>query len=121
MKVRLAFEKIVELENIVPSEEDIDEQYKKMAESYGMEADKLEEIVPADDLVKDIAVNKAIDLIKETAVISEKTGCKKSTAKKSTAKKADADKAADDGEKSSGKRNPLQRNPRQKGREGRRR
>ncbi|MGI5896151.1 MAG: trigger factor [Oscillospiraceae bacterium] len=105
VKVRLALEKIVELENIVPSEEDIDEQYKKMAESYGMEADKLKEIVPADDLVKDIAVNKAIDLIKETAVISEKKpAAKKSTAKKSTAKKADADKAADDGEKAPAKK-----------------
>ena len=88
----LALEKIVELENIVPTEEDIDAQYNKMAEQYGMEADKLKEIVPSDELVKDIAVNKAIDLIKETAEITDK----KPAAKKSTAKKADA---ADDAEK----------------------
>lgn len=97
VKIRLALEKIVELENIVPTEEDIDAQYNKMAEQYGMEADKLKEIVPSDELVKDIAVNKAIDLIKETAEITDKKpAAKKTAAKKSTAKKADA---ADDAEK----------------------
>lgn len=101
VKVRLALEKIVELENIAPSEADIDEQYKKMAEGYQMEADKLKEIVPADDLVKDIAVNKAIDFIKENAVITEgKAAAKKPAAKKPAAKKADAD----EGEKAPAKK-----------------
>ena len=85
VKIRLALEKIVELENIVPTEEDLNEQYAKMAEQYGMEADKLKEIVPADEISKDIAMNKAIDMIRDSAVIS----AKKPAAKKTTKKAAD--------------------------------
>ena len=36
VKIRLALEKIVELENIVPSDEDLEEEYKKIAEGYKM-------------------------------------------------------------------------------------
>ncbi len=97
VKIRLALEKIVELEKIVPSEEDLNEQYRKMAEQYKMEADKLKEIVPADDVSKDLAMNKAIDLIRDSAVITEKkASAKKTASKKTTAKKAAAEKTAED-------------------------
>ena len=100
VKFRLALEKVVELEGIKATEEEIEEQYKKMAEGYGMEVDKVKAAVPASELEKDIAVGKAIDFIKENAVITEvvektekaekeeKPAEKKTTAKKSTAKKA---------------------------------
>ena len=55
-----------------------------MAEQYNMEADKIKEIVPSDDIVKDLAMNKAIDLIRDSAVITEK----KATAKKASSKTA---------------------------------
>lgn len=99
VKIRLALEKIVELEKIEPSEEDLNEQYQKMAEQYNMEADKLKEIVPADDISKDLAMNKAIDLIRDSAVISEKkASAKKAAPKKTAAKKAAAEETAE-GEK----------------------
>lgn len=99
VKFRLALEKIVELENIVAEQKDIDEQFEKMAKDYGMEVDKVKAAVPAEEIAKDLAVGKAIDFIKENAVITEvdektekaeaeeKPAAKKTTAKKTAAKK----------------------------------
>ena len=69
VKVRLALEKIAELENITPSAEDIDAEYQKMADQYKMEADKIKAFIPEKDLVKDIAVEKAIGLVRDSAKI----------------------------------------------------
>ena len=71
VKFRLALEKIVELEKIVAEEKDIEEQFEKMAKDYGMEIDKIKAAVPAEEIAKDLAVGKAIDFIKENAVITE--------------------------------------------------
>ena len=98
VKIRLALEKIVELEKIEPNDEKIEEEYKKLAENYGMELEKVKSLLPQADLAKDLAVNMAIDLIKESAEISEKAA-KKPAAKKPAAKKPAAKKeAANDAE-----------------------
>ena len=73
VKIRLALEKIVELENIVPSVEDLEEEYKKIAEGYKMSAEEIKKVIPHEDFVKDMSVNKAIELIKNTAKITETT------------------------------------------------
>lgn len=91
VKMRLALEKIVELENIVPTEEDINAQIDKMAAQYGITSEQVKNAVPAEEIAKDLAVNKAIDLVKESAVITEVKE-KKATAKKTTAKKDDGEK-----------------------------
>ena len=103
VKFRLALEKIVELEKIEATEEEIAEQIEKMAKDYGMEADQIKAAVPAEEIAKDLAVGKAIDFIKENAVITEveaktekapakKPAAKKTAAKKTTAKKAEEKK-----------------------------
>lgn len=100
VKFRLALEKIVELENITPDEKDIAEQYEKMAKDYGVDIDKVKSAIPEEELVKDLAVGKAIDFIKENAVITEaepkkeeaKPAAKKAPAKKAADKKAEAEK-----------------------------
>ncbi|MEG0691506.1 MAG: trigger factor [Oscillospiraceae bacterium] len=71
VKIRLALEKIVELENISVAQEDIDAEYQKVADSYKMDVEKVKSFIPQADFAKDLAVNKAIDLIKENAVITE--------------------------------------------------
>lgn len=95
VKFRLALEKIVELEKIEATEEDINAQIEKMAKDYGMEVDQIKAAVPATEIAKDLAVGKAIDFIKENAVITEveaktekaeKKPAKKTAAKKSTKK-----------------------------------
>lgn len=96
VKFRLALEKIVELENITPDEKDVEAEYEKLAKDYGVEADKVKNAIPAEELKKDIAVNKAIDLVKESAVITEvepkaeeKTAAKKPATKKTAKKTAE--------------------------------
>ncbi|WMJ23939.1 trigger factor [Paludicola sp. MB14-C6] len=72
VKIRLALEKIVELENITVDAEAIEAEYAKVAENYKMEVEQVKGFIPEADFAKDLAVNKAIDLIKESAVINEK-------------------------------------------------
>ena len=71
VKFRLALEKIVELEKIGATEEDINAQIEKMAKDYGMEVEQIKNAVPTEEIAKDLAVGKAIDFIKENAVITE--------------------------------------------------
>ncbi len=71
VKFRLALEKIVELEKIEATEDEINEQLEKMAKDYNMELDKIKVAVPTTEIAKDLAVGKAIDFIKENAVITE--------------------------------------------------
>ena len=101
VKFRLALEKIVELENITADEKDIAEQYEKMAKDYGVELDKVKSAIPEAEVAEDLAVGKAIDFIKENAVITEvedkpaekketKNAAKKPAAKKTASKKTEA-------------------------------
>ncbi len=69
VKVRLALEKIAEIENIEATEEALEEEFKKLADAYKMEIDRVKALIPADELKKDVAVSKAMDLVKETANI----------------------------------------------------
>ena len=68
VKIRLALEKIVEVEGIEPTEEEIEKEYARLAEAYKMDVEKLKPMIPAEDIKKDVAVNKAIDLIRDSAV-----------------------------------------------------
>lgn len=69
IKMRLALEKIAKLEKIEPTDEEIEEEYKKMAEMYNMEADKVKEIIPVDSVKEDLSVQLAMKHIKDNAVI----------------------------------------------------
>ena len=71
VKLRLALEKIGELEAIKPSDEDVENEFKKLADAYHVDADRVKKTIAAEDIAKDIAVEKAFDLVKEKAVIAE--------------------------------------------------
>lgn len=83
VKYRLALEKIVELEGIKADEAAVEAEYAKIAESYNMEADKVKNYIPASEIEKDVAVSKAIDFIKENAVITDAAPEKKESKKAS--------------------------------------
>ena len=70
VKMRLAMEAIVAKENIVTSDEEFEEEVKRIADAYKMEPEKVKSIVDADAVKKDLAVNKAIDLVKEKANVT---------------------------------------------------
>ncbi len=66
----LILEAIAEAEKIEVSEEDVEAEIGKMAEMYGMEVDKLKELFPEsewENMKKDLAIQKAVDLIVEKA------------------------------------------------------
>ncbi|HKM32307.1 MAG TPA: trigger factor [Oscillospiraceae bacterium] len=69
VKLRLALEKIAELEAIEATEDDLNAEYDRLAEQYKMEASKIKELIPAEDLKTDLCVGKAMDFVKENAKI----------------------------------------------------
>ncbi|MBR6335925.1 MAG: trigger factor [Clostridia bacterium] len=68
VKYDLAVEKIIELEGITADEAAIEEEYGKMAEQYGLDVEKIKELVPsemvADELNKRAAIKAVIDSAK---------------------------------------------------------
>ncbi|MCI6825567.1 MAG: trigger factor [Ruminococcus bromii] len=69
VKLRLALETIAKKENIEVTEDDLNAEYDKMAENYKMEVEKVKAAVPAESLSDDLKVQKALELVKEKAVI----------------------------------------------------
>ena len=67
---RLVLEAVVKAENIVTSDEEVNAEIAKMAESYKMEADKLAELMSDDEkeqMKMDMAIEKAVELVIEAA------------------------------------------------------
>lgn len=70
VKVRLALEYVVKNDKISVSDEDLEAEYKKFAEQYGMEIDQVKAAIPAAALSEDIAVEKAMKFIRGKATIT---------------------------------------------------
>ena len=81
----LALEAVAAAEGIEATDADVDEEIAKLAEQYKLEADKVRELVSMEDLRTDLAMRKALDLVK---------GAAKKPAKK--AKKADGAEGEED-------------------------
>ena len=69
VKLRLALEKVVVLEAIEPTEEEIEQEFAHIGEHYNMPVETVKQYIHAEDIKLDVAVGKAVDLIKESAVI----------------------------------------------------
>ena len=97
---RLVLEAVAAAENIVPSEEDYQKEIDRMAEIYQMEADKVKEMLEAnasakDQLMKDLAIAKAVEFVTDNAKEAAKTTKSSKTTKKA---KEDKEEAADKAE-----------------------
>ena len=71
IETRLVLEAVAKAENIEISEEKFDEEMAKMAESYGMEVDKLKSFMgeaEKEQMKEDMAVQEAVTLIANSAV-----------------------------------------------------
>ena len=73
VELRLALEKIADLENIEVSEEDISKEYDKLAEEYKIEVENVRNAIPEKTLKADLRIEKAIDFVKDNAKIEEVT------------------------------------------------
>ncbi len=69
VKVRLALEKIVALEGIEASDEDVENEYNKLAETYEMKVEEVKSVVDAKQLKADITNEKAVTFVRDNAVI----------------------------------------------------
>ena len=94
VKLRLALEKIIELEKIEISDEDVETELKTYADSYGMKLEEVKKYVPVEDVKADLGCRKAMDIVKDNAKAgaAKKAAAKEETAEEKPAKKATAEK-----------------------------
>ena len=69
VKLRLALKKIAALENIVVTDEDVEAEFTRLAEAYGVDVDRVKMIVDVEDQRDDIAVQRAMDIVKKEAAV----------------------------------------------------
>ena len=69
VKLRLALEKIAANEGLEPHAEELDAEYEKLAKMYEMEVDKIKNIVAEAQVKGDLQSQKAVDFVKENAVV----------------------------------------------------
>lgn len=69
VKLALALDKIAKIENIVPTENDISEEYNKIAKHYNMDLDKVKNIIHEPDIKKDICSKKALDIVRDNSIV----------------------------------------------------
>ena len=68
IKNRLVLDAIVAAENIEITDEEIEAEIQKLAESWSMEADKVREYMDADLMRNDMSAQKALEMITDAAV-----------------------------------------------------
>lgn len=69
VKLRLALEKIAELENIEVSEEEINAGLAEIAAANNMDVEMVKRFIPVGEYTTDLKVQKAVELVKENAVV----------------------------------------------------
>ncbi len=72
VKVQLTLEKIAQVENIVPADEDVDAEIKRLAENYKQSEEEFKKHLKEDDIEyikRDLAVSKTVDFLIKNAKI----------------------------------------------------
>ena len=83
VKIRLALDKIAELEALTVTDEEVEAEYTRISEAYNVPAEQVKGMIMAEDIKADLLVAHAMDLVKENAKV-------KAPARKAAAKKAEA-------------------------------
>ena len=92
VRVSLTLEAIAKAENLEAEEEAIEAEYQKMADAYGIEVDKVRGVVAQENIALNLRLNKAIDLIKTTAKVTDAPKEEAAEAPKEEAPKEEAPK-----------------------------
>ena len=71
VKLRLALEKVAELENIEVTPDEINNGLADLAAANNVDVETIKRFIPLNDYIEDLKVQKAVDLIKENAVIED--------------------------------------------------
>lgn len=72
VRARLCLETVADLEKVEVSDEDITAELENIGKAYNMEADKVRELVDNEMVKADVKVKKAMQIVKDAAVITEK-------------------------------------------------
>lgn len=93
VKARLALEKIAELENLNASEDDINGEYARIAEAYGIDVEQVKASIDPEFVAADMKVKLALDAVKENAVVKapKKKATRKSAPKAETAEASEGE------------------------------
>ena len=67
-KTSVTLEKIVEVENITVSEDEINAELQALADEYKLELDKVKSMVPTEEITENLKVRKAVKVIVDSAV-----------------------------------------------------
>jgi trigger factor len=69
VKARLALETIAALEGVAATEEEINEEYQRIADAYHLDVEQVKSMLDDAPLISDLQVKKAMDIVKASAVI----------------------------------------------------
>lgn len=69
VKLRLALEKIAELENIEITDEELNNGLSEIAAANNVDVETIKKFIPLGEYTEDMKVQKAVDLVKENAVV----------------------------------------------------
>lgn len=69
VKLRLALEKIAELEDVEVTDEDIENEFATIAGMYNVPVEEVKKYFRPEDLKPDVATSKAVEIVKAAAVI----------------------------------------------------
>lgn len=72
VKIRLALAKIAKTEKLKALKKDIEAEYKKIATGYNVDIETVKASIPESGISEDIILRKAVDFVKENAVITTK-------------------------------------------------
>jgi trigger factor len=69
VKARLALETIAALEGVAATEEEINEEYQRIADAYHLDVEQVKSMLDDASIIADLQVKKAMDIVKASAVI----------------------------------------------------
>ena len=95
-KINVTLEKIIEVEGITVTDEDVEAEYAAVAAQYSLEVEKVKTMVPAEEIQTSLKTRKAVKVIVDNAKPAKAKAAKKTT--KSTTKTTKTAKAAEDTE-----------------------
>jgi len=67
-KINVTLEKIIEVEGITVTDEDVEAEYAALAEQYSLELDKVKGMVPVEEIQTSLKTRKAVKVIVDSAV-----------------------------------------------------
>ncbi len=69
VKLRFALEKIAQIEDIQVTEEDIENEFAKIADTYKRTVEEVKNVIAVEDLTKDIQKERALEVVKNSIVL----------------------------------------------------